>query len=124
MRHPIVYIPQRVPHFLRMVWLLPMHRTCFIPSMLRMTFVLNAGSPTLMLCTRLRRGCVFTVTQVGSVIIALNGPQESSAATIKEFQHMFLSLGFIVFASIVILSALTIIFFVAPRYVFFDHLLR
>lgn len=54
--------------------------------------------------------------QVGSTIIALNGPQETSASTIKEFQHLFLSLGFIIYGSAVILSALIIIFFIAPKY--------
>lgn len=50
------------------------------------------------------------------MIIALNGPQESSAATITEFQHLFLSLGFLIFGSMIILAALIIIFFIAPKY--------
>ncbi|KAF8332779.1 magnesium transporter NIPA-domain-containing protein [Cantharellus anzutake] len=59
-------------------------------------------------------GCFLCI--VGSVIIALNGPQEQAASTISEFQHLFLSLGFIIFGSLIILTALVIIFFFAPKY--------
>lgn len=59
-------------------------------------------------------GCFLCI--VGSVIIAINGPQESTAGTIREFQDLFLSLGFIIFGSMIILSALIIIFFVAPKW--------
>lgn len=54
---------------------------------------------------------------VGSVIIALNGPQEQAVTTITEFQHLFLSPGFLVYGSVLIIAALVIIFFFAPKYV-------
>ncbi|KAG9018187.1 hypothetical protein FRB90_011936 [Tulasnella sp. 427] len=53
---------------------------------------------------------------VGSVIIALNGPQEQSVSTILEFKHLFLAPGFLGFGGAVIAAALIIIVFVAPRY--------
>ncbi|KAG8864279.1 hypothetical protein FRB96_006100 [Tulasnella sp. 330] len=53
---------------------------------------------------------------VGSIIIALNGPQEQSAATIDEFKHLFLAPGFLAFGGVVIAVALIIIIFIAPRY--------
>nr|VWP02477.1 Thioredoxin reductase (EC [Ganoderma boninense] len=59
-------------------------------------------------------GCGLCV--LGSVIIALNGPQESSIGQITEFQKLFLSPGFLVYGSILIAAALVIVFFFAPRY--------
>ncbi|KZT04267.1 DUF803-domain-containing protein [Laetiporus sulphureus 93-53] len=59
-------------------------------------------------------GCGLCI--IGSVIIALNGPQESSIGQIKLFQKMFLAPGFLVYGSILIAAALVIIFFFAPRY--------
>lgn len=53
--------------------------------------------------------------QVGSVIIALNGPSEQSVGQITEFQKLFLSPGFLVYGSILIVAALVIIFYFAPR---------
>ncbi|GAA5974999.1 hypothetical protein JCM5350_004537 [Sporobolomyces pararoseus] len=53
---------------------------------------------------------------LGAVVIALNGPQEQTASTIKEFQKLFLSPGFLVWASLVIVASLALIFFVAPKY--------
>ncbi|GAA5873020.1 hypothetical protein JCM16303_006916 [Sporobolomyces ruberrimus] len=53
---------------------------------------------------------------LGAVVIALNGPQEQAASTIKEFQKLFLSPGFLVWASLAIVGSLGLIFFVAPKY--------
>ncbi|GAA6059478.1 hypothetical protein JCM10212_002221 [Sporobolomyces blumeae] len=53
---------------------------------------------------------------LGAVIIALNGPQEQTASTIKEFQKLFLSVGFLVWGSLVIAASLGLIFFVAPKF--------
>ncbi|KAG8994995.1 hypothetical protein FRB94_009525 [Tulasnella sp. JGI-2019a] len=53
---------------------------------------------------------------VGSVIIALNGPEEQSASTINEFKHLFLAPGFLTFGSLVIAASLIIIIFIAPKY--------
>ncbi|PIL36270.1 transporter [Ganoderma sinense ZZ0214-1] len=59
-------------------------------------------------------GCGLCV--LGSVIIALNGPQESSIGQITAFQKLFLSPGFLVYGSILIAASLVIVFFFAPRY--------
>lgn len=59
---------------------------------------------------------------MGSIIIALNGPEEQSVSTIHEFQKLFLSPGFLVYAGLLIAVALGIIFFVAPKYVCLGYL--
>ncbi|KAJ7140944.1 magnesium transporter NIPA-domain-containing protein [Mycena epipterygia] len=59
-------------------------------------------------------GCTLCI--LGSVIIALNGPSEASVGQIVEFQALFLSVGFLVYAGILIAAALGIIFFAAPRW--------
>ncbi|RDX55216.1 DUF803-domain-containing protein [Lentinus brumalis] len=59
-------------------------------------------------------GCGLCV--LGSVIIALNGPQEESVGQIVQFQKLFLSPGFLVYGSILIAAALVIIFWFAPKY--------
>lgn len=43
------------------------------------------------------------------------GPQEASVGQIREFQKLFLSVGFLVYAGLLIASALLIIFYFAPR---------
>ncbi|KAF7357952.1 DUF803-domain-containing protein [Mycena venus] len=58
-------------------------------------------------------GCVLSI--LGSVIIALNGPTEASVGQILDFQKLFLSIGFLIYAGILITAALVIIFFAAPR---------
>ncbi|CAE6458869.1 unnamed protein product [Rhizoctonia solani] len=59
-------------------------------------------------------GCIQCI--IGSVVIALNAPEEQSVTTIAEFKKLFLAPGFLSFGSVVIAVALGIIFFVAPRY--------
>ncbi|KAG8901073.1 hypothetical protein FRC00_009257 [Tulasnella sp. 408] len=59
-------------------------------------------------------GCFLCI--VGSIIIALNGPQEQAVETIKEFQKLFFAPGFLVFASVLIIASLVIIFFFAPKH--------
>jgi len=53
---------------------------------------------------------------MGSVIIALNAPNEQSVTTIVEFKHFFLAPWFLAYAGVLIAAALSIIFFVAPKY--------
>ncbi|EMD33766.1 hypothetical protein CERSUDRAFT_117855 [Gelatoporia subvermispora B] len=59
-------------------------------------------------------GCVLCI--IGSVIIALNGPQEPTIGQITAFQKLFLAPGFLVYGSVLIAAALVIIFYFAPRY--------
>lgn len=53
--------------------------------------------------------------KLGSTIIALNGPTESSVGQIREFQKLFLAVGFVVFGSVMIVASIVIAVFVAPR---------
>ncbi|KDQ55680.1 hypothetical protein JAAARDRAFT_37090 [Jaapia argillacea MUCL 33604] len=59
-------------------------------------------------------GCALCI--VGSIIIALNGPQEPSVGYITDFQKLFLAPGFLAFGSALIFASLIIIFYFAPRY--------
>jgi drug/metabolite transporter (DMT)-like permease len=57
-----------------------------------------------------------TLSILGSVIIALNGPAEETSTTIQAFQKKFLSVGFLVWGSLCLVSAAGMVFFVAPKY--------
>ncbi|KAL6303520.1 magnesium transporter NIPA-domain-containing protein [Sparassis latifolia] len=59
-------------------------------------------------------GCALCI--LGSIIIALNGPQEPSVGQITQFQKLFLAPGFLAYGSVLIVSAIVIVFFFAPRY--------
>ncbi|KAG6877156.1 hypothetical protein C0993_009862 [Termitomyces sp. T159_Od127] len=59
-------------------------------------------------------GCGLCI--LGSVIIALNGPTESSVGQILEFQKLFLSPGFLAWGSVLIGASVVIVVFFAPRY--------
>ncbi|KAG0151155.1 hypothetical protein CROQUDRAFT_37005 [Cronartium quercuum f. sp. fusiforme G11] len=59
-------------------------------------------------------GCLLCI--LGATIIAVNAPQEQAVSTISEFRKLFLAPGFLVFASIIIIVALLIIFIAAPRW--------
>ena len=53
---------------------------------------------------------------LGSTILALNGPEEQSVTTIKEFQHLFVTPWFLAYGGSVIVIALFLAIWVAPRY--------
>lgn len=59
-------------------------------------------------------GCILCI--LGSVILALNAPEQSSVRTIKEFQGYFVSPGFLTWAGICIAISIFIVVWVAPRY--------
>ncbi|OAV96712.1 hypothetical protein PTTG_02907 [Puccinia triticina 1-1 BBBD Race 1] len=59
-------------------------------------------------------GCFLCV--LGATIIAVNGPKDQAVSTIPEFERLFLAPGFLVFASIIVVSALLLIFVAAPRW--------
>ncbi|KAF8196583.1 magnesium transporter NIPA-domain-containing protein [Pholiota molesta] len=59
-------------------------------------------------------GCGLCI--LGSVIIALNGPQEQTVGQITEFQKLFLAPGFLAYISVLITAALVIVFYFAPKY--------
>ncbi|MBW0488656.1 hypothetical protein O181_028371 [Austropuccinia psidii MF-1] len=59
-------------------------------------------------------GCFLCI--LGATIIALNGPQDQAVSSIPQFEKLFLAPGFLVFASVILISALALIFFVAPKW--------
>ncbi|KAJ7213109.1 magnesium transporter NIPA-domain-containing protein [Mycena pura] len=59
-------------------------------------------------------GCGLCI--LGSVIIALNGPTEATVGQIEDFKKLFLSVGFLVYAGVLITASLGIIFFAVPRW--------
>ena len=59
-------------------------------------------------------GCFMCI--VGSVVIVINAPAQSSVADIEGMKHFILSPGFLVYAGLVILSCIAIIVWVAPKY--------
>ncbi|KAH9809398.1 magnesium transporter NIPA-domain-containing protein [Melampsora americana] len=59
-------------------------------------------------------GCLLCI--LGATVIALNAPQEQAVSTISEFKKLFLAPGFLVFASLIILAAVLLIFVAAPRW--------
>ena len=59
-------------------------------------------------------GCFMCI--VGSVVIVLNAPQQSSASTIQEMRDLFKAPGFLSYAAVIIAVCLFIAFWVGPRY--------
>ncbi|KAH9083336.1 DUF803-domain-containing protein, partial [Lactarius deliciosus] len=63
-------------------------------------------------------GCALCIVRSVSCSVnpCANRPQEASVGQIVEFQHLFLSPLFIVYASLLIAGALSIIFYFGPKY--------
>ena len=59
-------------------------------------------------------GCFICI--VGSIIILLNAPAQSSAATIQQMQSYVIAPGFLSYTGVVIFGCAFIAFWVAPRY--------
>ncbi|KAF8956664.1 magnesium transporter NIPA-domain-containing protein [Flammula alnicola] len=59
-------------------------------------------------------GCALCI--LGSVIIALNGPQEASVGQIQVFEKLFLAPGFLTYICVLIAISLVIVFYFAPKY--------
>ncbi|EIW83483.1 DUF803-domain-containing protein [Coniophora puteana RWD-64-598 SS2] len=59
-------------------------------------------------------GCGLCI--IGSVIIALNGPQEQTVSEISEFEKLFIAPGFLAYISVLIVIALSIIFYFGPKH--------
>ncbi|MCJ1389841.1 hypothetical protein MMC18_002698 [Xylographa bjoerkii] len=59
-------------------------------------------------------GCFICI--VGSIIILLNAPAQSSAATIQEMQSYVIAPGFLSYTGVVIIGCAFIAFWVGPRY--------
>jgi magnesium transporter len=59
-------------------------------------------------------GCFLCI--VGSVVIVMNAPSESSAANIQEMQHFVIAPGFLSYAGVVIIGCAFIALWAGPRY--------
>lgn len=59
-------------------------------------------------------GCFLCI--IGSVVIVMNAPSESSAATIQEMQHFVIAPGFLSYAGVIIVGCTFIALWAGPRY--------
>ncbi|KAG9818456.1 DUF803-domain-containing protein, partial [Aureobasidium melanogenum] len=59
-------------------------------------------------------GCFQCV--IGAVIIALNAPEQSSAANIQQMQHFVISPGFLAYTGVVIVGCIFTALWAGPRY--------
>jgi magnesium transporter len=59
-------------------------------------------------------GCLNCI--VGSIVIAMNAPQQSSVSTIQDMQHYVLAPGFLVYAGVIVVGCAFIVFWAGPRY--------
>ena len=59
-------------------------------------------------------GCFMCI--IGSVVIVMNAPAQSSAGTIQEMKHFVLAPGFLSYAGVIIVGCLFIALWVGPRY--------
>lgn len=53
---------------------------------------------------------------VGSVVIVMNAPQESSVATIQQMQHFVITPGFLSYAGVIIVGSVAVAYWAGPRY--------
>lgn len=53
---------------------------------------------------------------VGSVVIVINAPEQSSVSTIQDMKGFILSPGFLSYAGVIIIGCISIIVWVAPKY--------
>ena len=53
---------------------------------------------------------------IGSVVIVMNAPQQSSVADIQEMQHFVIAPGFLTYAGVLIVGSAFIALWVGPRY--------
>ncbi|RDL33805.1 Multidrug resistance efflux transporter EmrE [Venustampulla echinocandica] len=59
-------------------------------------------------------GCFLCI--IGSVVIVMNAPSESSVATIQDMQHFVIAPGFLSYAGVVIVGCAFIALWAGPRY--------
>jgi len=59
-------------------------------------------------------GCFMCI--IGSVVIVINAPEQSSVSTIQDMKHFILSPGFLSYASVVIVGCICVVIWVAPNY--------
>ena len=61
-----------------------------------------------------KAGCFNCI--IGSVVIVLNAPQQSSVATIQDMKHFVIAPGFLSYAGVIIVGCTFIALWVGPRY--------
>ncbi|KAJ6261150.1 hypothetical protein Dda_3816 [Drechslerella dactyloides] len=61
-----------------------------------------------------KAGCFVCV--IGSIVIAINAPEQSAVSDIQDMKHFILAPGFLSYAGVVIAGCLFVIFWVAPRW--------
>ena len=59
-------------------------------------------------------GCFLCV--VGSVIIAINAPEQNVSGNIRKYEHLFIAPGFLTWLGICVVASLILMFIVAPKY--------
>lgn len=59
-------------------------------------------------------GCFLCI--IGSVVIVMNAPSESSVATIQDMQHFVIAPGFLSYAGVIIIGCAFIALWAGPRY--------
>jgi hypothetical protein len=59
-------------------------------------------------------GCGLCI--LGATLIALNSPEQASVTEIRPFMRLFIAPGFLVWASLLILTAVFAVFYLVPRY--------
>ena len=59
-------------------------------------------------------GCFMCI--IGSIVIVMNAPEQSSAATIQEMQSFVIAPGFLSYAGVIIIGCAFIAFWAGPRY--------
>ena len=61
-----------------------------------------------------KAGCFICI--IGSIIIVLNAPEQSSIATIQDMKHFVIAPGFLSYAGVVVIACAFIAFWAGPRY--------
>ncbi|TQS35839.1 hypothetical protein Golomagni_03728 [Golovinomyces magnicellulatus] len=59
-------------------------------------------------------GCFLCI--IGSIVIVMNAPAESSVANIQEMQNFVIAPGFLAYATVIILACLFVAIWIAPRF--------
>jgi drug/metabolite transporter (DMT)-like permease len=61
-----------------------------------------------------KAGCFNCI--IGSIVIAMNAPEQSSVATIQDMKHFVIAPGFLAYGSVLIVSCAFIALYAGPRY--------
>ncbi|WFD32127.1 hypothetical protein MSPP1_003171 [Malassezia sp. CBS 17886] len=59
-------------------------------------------------------GCFLCI--VGSVVIAVNAPEQKTSGNIREYEHLFIAPGFLTWLGLCVVASLVLVFYFAPRY--------